>query len=92
MYEDSKPNLEKFFDEHFKGQKLERKLPAVRLVMRADDGGFGWRVSDTWPLRGTDYRSYFLGAGGSKRDGHLLDTPPKKKGVIEYSADSGGPV
>ncbi|OJJ03431.1 hypothetical protein ASPVEDRAFT_29948 [Aspergillus versicolor CBS 583.65] len=92
MYEDSKLDLEEFFDEHLKGQKPERRPPAVRLVMRTGDGGFEWRVSDSWPLRGTDYRSYFLGAGGSNRDGHLLDIPPTKDGVIEYSADSSGPV
>jgi predicted acyl esterase len=92
MYQDSKCDLEEFFDEHLKGQKPKKEPPPVRLIIRTGDGGFEWRDSDSWPLQGTEYRKFFLDASGEDHGGRLSDIPPRDKGVAIYSADVGGPV
>lgn len=92
MYEDSKRDLEEFFDEHLKGQKPEQERPAVRLIIRTGDGGFEWRDSDSWPLKGTEYQKYFLDASSAEDDWRLSSEPPKDKGYLEYSADAKGRV
>ncbi|KAH8802948.1 Alpha/Beta hydrolase protein [Xylogone sp. PMI_703] len=92
MYEDSKRDLEEFFDEHLKGIKPAQQSPAVRMIIRTGDGGVEWRDSDTWPLKGTEYRKLFLDANGANSRGHLSSIPPKNKGVVEYSANADGPL
>ncbi|KAJ6185906.1 hypothetical protein N7519_007207 [Penicillium mononematosum] len=87
-----KCDLEEFFDEHLKGKKPKKEPPPVRLIIRTGDGGFEWRESDSWPLKGTEYRKFFLDASGENPGGRLSDVPPRDKGVSIYSADVGGPV
>lgn len=92
MYQDSKRDLEEFFDEHLKGRKPAKPPPVVRLIIRTGDGGLEWRDSDTWPLQGTEYRNFFLDASDAHDRGCLSETQPKVESVVEYSAEGNGPL
>ncbi|KAL5088200.1 hypothetical protein Trisim1_006871 [Trichoderma cf. simile WF8] len=86
MYKDFQPDLEAFFDQYLKGEKLVEEPPIVRMVLRTGDGGWQWRTASTWPVPKTEYRELFLGAT-SAGVGHISTRAPSQEGVAEYSAD-----
>ncbi|KAF3068545.1 hypothetical protein CFAM422_007711 [Trichoderma lentiforme] len=86
MYKDFQPDLEAFFDQYLKGEKLVEEPPTVRMVLRTGGGGWQWRTASTWPVPSTEYRELFLDATNAGV-GHTSTRAPSREGVAEYSAD-----
>jgi predicted acyl esterase len=87
MYEDSRQDIEAFFDRHLKRKQPTDEVAPVRIVQRTGDGEFEWQDAATWPIPGTEYRKFFLDVGRKGTTGQLGDQPPPIDGVVEYSAD-----
>ncbi|MEM8996427.1 MAG: CocE/NonD family hydrolase [Acidobacteriota bacterium] len=60
------------------------------------ENGDGWLGSPTFPLPGTDVRSYYLSSGGGANtrdgDGELRETPPANLGRDTFTYDPDDPV
>jgi len=82
-----------FFDTYLKeGENKVEGLPKVQLhVMHK-----GWISGDQWPLKRTEFRSYYLNssgqAGARLADGVLIEAPEDEDGADEFVYDPGFPV
>jgi uncharacterized protein len=84
-----------WFDHFLKGDdnKLLDTLPKVRYFTM---GINKWQTSDTWPPKGAQTLSYFLGSGGNANsaagDGVLTLKPPAKDAPDSFVYDPMNPV
>jgi uncharacterized protein len=61
----------------------------VRLFVMGDDV---WRDEDEFPLARAKETRFYLGSGGARAAGALLDKPPRKSPPSEYEYDPADPV
>jgi putative CocE/NonD family hydrolase len=84
-----------WFDHFLKGENngLLEKMPRVRYYTM---GLNKWQSSDTWPPRGAQSMSFFLGSGGKANtmsgDGVLADAAPAADNPDKFEYDPMNPV
>jgi hypothetical protein len=84
-----------FFDRFVKGDKspLLEALPKVTYFTM---GSNKWQTSDTWPPRGAQLMTFFLGSGGKANtldgDGALAMAPPAADAPDRFTYDPMDPV
>jgi predicted acyl esterase len=88
FYGDCLPDLELFFDRFLKGKEPKVQPPAVRMIMRTGEGSYEWRDESAWPVPGTEYQSFFLGARSDDEIGVLANEASEPILFAEYSADA----